>query len=243
MTRTTRARIPRYRSPFITFEGGEGTGKTTQASLLRDKLTRQGYSVDLVREPGTTRIGNQIRKIVKHQDAQYNTTTTDALLFMAARAQLVHDVISKSLELGIIVIADRYSDSTLAYQGYGLETDVELLSKANELAIKGYKPDMTFLLDMPVGESLERRNRADADDLIRDNNRKTETISQNRNLHRFEDMLPQFHYRVADGYRELARQDPQRWITIDASEKHQLEVAREVWEHVSLFWQEKWDIG
>ena len=148
-----------YKAPFITFEGGEGAGKTTQAELLRQRLARLNRPVLLVREPGTTRLGEQVRDIIKSQSD--NVPAADALLFMAARAQLMNDVIVPELTKGTTVICDRFADSTMAYQGYGGNLNLDRLRHANELATNEVSPDLTILLDVPPETGLERRDVAD----------------------------------------------------------------------------------
>ena len=120
-----------HKAPFISFEGGEGAGKTTQADLLRQRLESSNVSVLLVREPGTTQLGEQVRNIIKSRN---NVPAADALLFMAARAQLMNDIIVPNLRKGTTVVCDRFSDSTIAYQGYGGSLNLDRLKHANELA-------------------------------------------------------------------------------------------------------------
>ncbi len=181
---------------FITFEGPEGSGKSTQARLLAEFLERQGYTVVLTREPGGTPIGDQIRQVLLNRTNQAMHPRTEVLLFQASRAQHVEELISPALEAGKIVICDRYADSTLAYQGYGRGEDVAELRRLIDYATGGLWPDLTLWLDLPVEAGLARiaptrRNRLDAEALA-------------------------FHRRVQAGYAQLAAAEPQRWVRIPA---------------------------
>lgn len=208
----------RHKAPFISFEGGEGAGKTTQAALLRKRLEEMKRPVLVVREPGTTQLGEQVRKIIK--SASNNVPAADALLFMAARAQLMHDVIIPELKKGTTVIGDRFADSTMAYQGYGGKLNRDRIRHANELATDGVVPDLTILLRLDPKEGLQRRNLADQSD---------------GEIHRrFEELPIGFHRNVQRGYEELAEHEPNRWVEIDATGTVQ-SVAENVWHHVSEF--------
>ena len=185
---------------FITLEGPEGAGKTLQAERLADALKADGHAVRLTREPGGTRLGEQIRSIVlaATQGGGAIEPVADALLFNAARAQLVAEVIRPALAAGEIVICARFADSTLAYQGYGAGVALEELKAVEEAATGGLVPDLTILLDVPPEVGLARK--ADA--------------SRNR----FEAAFDlEFHRRVRDGFLDLARQQPERWRVIDAT--------------------------
>lgn len=184
---------------FITFEGPEGSGKTTQAAMLAEFLRQRGYAVLATREPGGTPIGDQIRAILSNLENVDMQPRTEILLFQASRAQLVEQVIRPHLSKGGIVVCDRYADSTLAYQGFGHQVDLETLQTIVEFATGGLKPDLTLLLDLDVEVGLRRRaagggwNRLDAYDLA-------------------------FHRRVRQGYHRLAQAEPQRWVVIDAEQ-------------------------
>ena len=184
---------------FISFEGPEGSGKTTQIPLLTEYLRQQGFRVFTTREPGGTDIGEQIRGVLMKLDNTSMSPRTDILLFLAARAQLVEQCIRPELEQGGIVISDRYADATLAYQGYGHGTDLDTLRSLLDFATGKLYPELTILLDLTPEQGLQRKrdggewNRLDAYEL-------------------------EFHQRVWQGYRELARLDPQRWVVIDASQ-------------------------
>jgi len=184
---------------FITFEGPDGSGKTYQMTLLNEYLKEKGFPTLATREPGGTSIGDQIREILHNLDNTSMHPRTEILLFQASRAQHVEQVILPHIKLGEIVLCDRFADSTLAYQGYGHRVDLKTLKLIVEFATGGLKPDLTLLLDLDVGEGLQRRekggdwNRLDAYDLV-------------------------FHKRVREGYIKLMKADPGRWVKIDASQ-------------------------
>ena len=185
---------------FITFEGPEGAGKTVQAQRLVDALRAAGSPATLTREPGGTRLGEQIRSIVLAQaeDEAGIDPLADALLFNAARAQLVAEVIKPALAADEIVVCARFADSTLAYQGYGAGVGLRELRALADVATAGIAPDLTILLDVPPEVGLARK----ADD------------SRNR----FEASFDRgFHERVRAGFLELARGEPGRWRVIDAT--------------------------
>jgi dTMP kinase len=190
---------------FVTFEGGDGTGKTTQIKALVDQLNARGKSCVLTREPGGTSLGKLIRQVLLEVGNQPVAPPTELFLYLADRAQHVHEVISPAIERGSIVFCDRHTDSTLAYQGYGRGIDLGLLRRLNELASRGIKPDLTFLLDCPVEIGLSRTAQ-----------RGIRTASENRE-DRFEREKVEFHQRVRSGFLELARAEPDRFCVIDAS--------------------------
>lgn len=187
---------------FITFEGTEGSGKSTQIGALAAHLSAQGYDVLTTREPGGTPIGEQVRGVLSKLDNTAMHPRTEILLFQASRAQLVEQVIRPHLEKGGLVLCDRYADSTLAYQGYGYQTDLVQLKRLVSFATGGLTPDLTILFDLDVEEGLRRRasggewNRLDAYDVA-------------------------FYQRVRDGYEALIRENPGRWVVIDASGTHE----------------------
>jgi len=184
---------------FITFEGPEGSGKSTQLPMLAQFLEESGLPVVRTREPGGTKIGDQIREVLVRMDNTELHPRTEILLFLAARAQLVEELIIPSLQQGKIILCDRYGDSTLAYQGYGHGLDLETLRAMLQFATGGLKPDLTILLDVDVMTGLRRKkikeewNRLDAFELS-------------------------FHERVRTGYHMLAGQDPERWKIVDATQ-------------------------
>lgn len=184
---------------FITLEGPDGSGKSTQAQRLAEFLRQQGYPVLLTREPGGTPIGEQVRGILNNLDNTAMHPRTEILLFQAARAQHVEELIKPHLEKGDLVVCDRYADSTLAYQGYGHQVDLAVLRQVVEYATGGLKPDLTLLLDVDSEVGLKRRagggdwNRLDAYELA-------------------------FHIRVREGYFQLMKAEPQRWVLIDSNQ-------------------------
>jgi dTMP kinase len=188
---------------FIALEGPDGAGKSSVAEDLARHLRSDGHRVLLTREPGGTRLGEQVRHILLDTAAVARAPETDALLFNAARSQLVREVIRPALARGNVVICDRFADSTLAYQGYGSDLDLARLLDVQAWATDGLRPDLVILLDVPVAVGLARRGRGDR-----------------RALTRFEDEArhgADFHERVRAGYLELARADPARWRVIDAN--------------------------
>ena len=184
---------------FITLEGPEGSGKTTQISELAAFLESTDYTVLTTREPGGTSIGNQIRKVLFDLDNTEMHPRTEILLFQSSRAQLVEQVIKPALDEGTIVLCDRYADSTIAYQGYGHKVDLEHLKSIINFATGGLKPDLTLLLDVDVVEGLQRR-------------------SDDGDWNRLDAYEIEFHKRVRAGYHELAAEDPDRWVIINAGQ-------------------------
>ncbi len=189
---------------FITFEGTEGSGKTTQISLLAGRLSALGRSVRTTREPGGTPIGEEIRHTLKHSIAnQAMTAEAELLLMNASRAQLVHEVIRPALAAGQIVLADRYYDSTIAYQGYGRGLDLERVQVITDLAVGDTWPDLTLLLVVPHEVSRERlRARQSTLPFMRD---------------RIEEADRDFFERVANGYQAIAAAEPRRVRLVDAN--------------------------
>lgn len=195
---------------FITLEGADGSGKSTHAAALERRLRDSGVPVLLVREPGSTALGQYLREWLKRESS--TVPMAELLLFEAARAQLVAEVVRPALLAGQVVVADRFSDSTLAYQGYGRRLDLALIRTLNDAATGGLKPDLTVLLHASAGDALRRANRRGADSGQR----------------KFEDLPDQFHRRVVDGFVELASQDPGRWVVVDSSRDIST-VAADVW--------------
>ena len=195
-------------SLFVTFEGPEGSGKSTQARLLYESLHARRFPVILTREPGGTRIGDLIRLFVLDLQHTEMAPTTEMLLFSAARAQLVSEVIRPYLEQGGIVLCDRYADSTFAYQGYGLGRDLAELRVITAAATGGLRPDITFYLDISAAEGLERKRRKGV--------RSTGQRGANDEWNRLDARELEYHQRVEAGYRELIARDPERWRVLDA---------------------------
>jgi dTMP kinase len=203
-------------SLFITFEGPDGSGKSTQSRRLHDRLAAQ-YTVLLTREPGGTPIGDTIRRIVLDMENSAIDPTAEALLFSAARAQLVAERIRPQLAIGGLVICDRFADSMLAYQGYGSGRDLDQLRALVEIATAGLRPDLTFFLDLPPEAGLERKRRA------AHRKRSAGSGSEGDDWNRLDARNLAYHERVRDGFLTLARQEPERWRILDAREsKHQL---------------------
>ena len=188
---------------FITLEGPEGSGKSTQLPSLAAYLEEAGYSVVITREPGGTAIGDQVRDCLHDVNNTEMEPPTEFLLYSASRAQLVREVIRPALAEGKVVLCDRYADSSIAYQGYGRDLDLGDLRKITEFTTGGLKPDLTFLLDIDVKEGLSRR------------------ISGAEEMNRLDLEAIAFHERVREGYHELAALDPQRWVLIDAAQSPQ----------------------
>lgn len=188
---------------FITFEGLEGAGKTTQAQLLADRLTEAGYPVTLVREPGGSNIGEGIRGLLADPEYDDMTPLTEVFLFAASRSQLVQQVIRPRLGEGTIVICDRFSDATLAYQGYGRGVHPTQIREVNDICAWGVHPDLTFLLDIEPAQGLSR---------VR--TRSVETLTR---MDRFETLDLGFFEKVREGYIEISHDEPFRFRTLDAS--------------------------
>jgi dTMP kinase len=187
---------------FITFEGPEGAGKSLQVRLLVDRLRATGRVVVETREPGGTPLGDQLRHLLLVRSDLHTVARAEALMMCAARAQLVEAVIKPALERHEVVVCDRFSDSTLAYQGYGRGLDLDELRAVLSFATAGLEPDMTILLDLPVTAGLARKHVQSASSPA---------------WTRFEAETLAFHERIGDGYRTLAAAAPERWVRLDAS--------------------------
>jgi len=227
-------------SLFVTFEGGDGSGKSTQACLLYNRLhqlassgDKEGQGVVLVHEPGGTPLGELVAEMLKRtrllQEVYRAWVESDVwtgvnpraelFLFAASRAQLVSEVIRPHLEKGHIVICDRFTDSTLAYQGYGRGLEIGLVEAVNEIATYGLRPDLTILLDLEVEAGLAR-------------------VSNSRRIWRLEREGAVFHRRVREGYLKMAAADPKRWFVVDAMLSQQ-EIGDLIWERVKRLLSEK----
>jgi dTMP kinase len=190
--------VPRL--PFITFEGSEGSGKSTQADRLAARLQRSDVPYILTREPGGTPIGESIRNLLQFAPHNSNMAPeTELLLFEASRSQLVREVIKPALERGVCVIADRFSDSTTVYQGAARKLNHEIIELMNAFVVADCVPDITFVLDVDAATAESRMQR------------------EPRKADRMEQQPAEFYERVRDGYRELARQEPKRIVLIDGS--------------------------
>jgi dTMP kinase len=185
---------------FITFEGPEGSGKTTQIPLLVEHLRSRGLDVLQVREPGGTPIGNQIRDILHDMKNEAMDSRAELLLYSASRAQIVSQVLKPHLERSGIVVCDRYTDSTMAYQGYGRGLSLELLQQITLFATAGLTPDLTLFLDIDPEQGLARRH------------------ASGEEWNRMDALALDFHRRVRSGYDKLIEAEPQRWVKIDASQ-------------------------
>lgn len=191
------------RGKFITFEGGEGCGKSTQIRRLKEALEKDGIEVVLTREPGGTWLSEEIRHLIKDQVTDAPCDRSELLLFLAARAQLVRNVIRPALEAGKWVLSDRFSDSTLAYQGYGRGLPLDDLRQMNEFACEGLKPDLTLLLNVDPEVSRARMRSREA--------------ATNTTADRMERAGEEFHARLRTGFAALAKAEPDRIVTIDAN--------------------------
>ena len=187
---------------FITFEGIEGSGKTTQIQLLSNTLEERGVEHVLTREPGGTAIGDQIRKVVLNPDNAGMTSTTELMLYAAARAQHIDQVIRPAIEAGRMVLCDRFVDATRAYQGHGRGLPLDLIEELHALEVLALVPDRTILFDLDPARALDRARARDA--------------HRRSDENRFEQEDLAFHVRVREGYRELARREPKRIVVVDA---------------------------
>jgi len=184
---------------FITFEGPEGSGKSSLIPKLTKTLIEAGYEVVQTREPGGTAIGDQIRDTLLSLKNEEMHPVTETLLFQASRAQHVNQIIKPALVDGKVVLCDRYADSTMAYQGYGHQRDLETITQIIAYATSNLKPDLTILLDLDVEMGLKRRS-GDSD-----------------NWNRLDAKELAFHKRVREGYLQMVADEPDRWVVVDAS--------------------------
>jgi dTMP kinase len=196
---------------FITFEGGEGCGKSTHSRLLLKKLEQQNIRVVLTHEPGGTALGDELRKALKKKRGSFVSPQAELFLVAACRAQLVAEVIRPALEQGKVVICDRFTHSTMVYQGYGRGLDFTAIQMVNNMATRNLNPDLIVLLDIPPEQGLARKRS------LKD---------------RFEREDLSFHRRVRDGYLKMAAAEPDRWLVIDASLPKE-KVTKTIWVRVS----------
>tara|TARA_Y100001960_G_scaffold315271_1_gene380535 strand:+ start:933 stop:1553 length:621 start_codon:yes stop_codon:yes gene_type:complete len=197
---------------FITFEGIDACGKTTQIELLSEYLNSIKAKNIIVREPGGTTISEQIREILLDKKNDINSYT-ETLLFLSSRSQLINEVIKKSIEKGEFILCDRFTDSTLAYQGYGRGLDIGLLDSLNDFATENIRPDLTFILNISVDRSNERINKRDID--------------------RMEQSGTDFLNRVKEGYVEIAQRDKTRYILIDCFDRDIKSISNEIIEIIN----------
>ncbi|MBQ8913686.1 MAG: dTMP kinase [Lachnospiraceae bacterium] len=187
------------RGIFISMEGPDGSGKSTQLELLKNYFSEKGYEIVITREPGGTKISEAVREIILNKDFTEMSYMTEALLYASARAQLVSEVIKPALEEGKAVISDRFVDSSAVYQGMARGLGVENVYKINEFALQGIMPELTIHLDLPAEVGISRKN-------------------DQKELDRMELEAIDFHEKVAEGYRKLAALSPERIYTIDATQ-------------------------
>ena len=199
---------------FVSFEGGDGTGKTTQIHALENYLIQQGRSCVVTREPGGTSLGKLIRQVLLEVSDHEIAPSTELFLYLADRAQHVNEIIRPALAAGKIVLCDRFTDSTLAYQGYGRGIDLKLLGQFNDVADGGVRPDLTILLDCPVAVGLGRSNRRPS-------------VAGQPREDRFERETIDFHEKIRVGFLAMARAEPARFRIIDGA-RAAAEVAREI---------------
>ncbi len=207
------------RGMFITFEGGEGCGKSTQVKRFAARLEASGRKVLLTREPGGTRLSELVRSLLKDEREDPPCDRAELLLFLAARAQLVNNVVLPALEAGTWVVSDRFSDSTFAYQGYGRGLPLDVLRMANDFACAGLRPDRTVLLDADPAVTLARMR-----------SREAATATE---ADRIERAGAEFHSRLRRGFLEMAAAEPDRISVVDASGTPE-EVEGRIWKSLKL---------
>ncbi|HYM11403.1 MAG TPA: dTMP kinase [Bryobacterales bacterium] len=203
-----------YPGAFLTFEGVDGSGKTTQLTLLAERLAAEGHSVVRAQEPGGTRVGNAIRKILLDAGSTDLRAVPELLLYFASRAQNVEEVILPALAAGHIVLADRFTDASMAYQGYGRGLGVEMVEALDRIACRGLAPELTVVIDIDIETSLERALGRNAGAAVNESRMEQEAV--------------EFHRRVREGYLEIGRQEPRRVQVIDGRRRRE-EIAAEIW--------------
>jgi len=205
--------MAKQKGQLITFEGGEGGGKTTQIVRLRDHLTKEGHDVVVLREPGGTVISEQIREVVLSSKNVGIAFTTEVLLFQAARAQIYRELVIPSLKAGKVVLMDRSRDSSVVYQGIVRGFGEEMIEELNDISTNKTTPDLTLLLDLPVETGLKRR-------------------VDSGKMDRLDMEATDFHRRVREGYLKIAKENKgKRWVIVDASQSLE-EVEEKIWEVV-----------
>lgn len=198
---------------FITFEGVEGCGKSTQSRLIKERLEALAVPALLIWEPGYTPLGEEITRLLKWANEVPISPLAELLLFNASRAQLVEEVIKPALAKGTVVICDRYADSTTAYQGYGRQLEMFSVTEANAIGTLGLMPNHTFLLDIPVEAGMQRK--------------------QDDKPDRFESENIAFHQRVRGGFLSLAAAEPKRWTVIDGMLPKET-ITETIWRHLTV---------
>ena len=208
---------------FISFEGGEGSGKSAQSQILGERLNTFGLQTLLIREPGSTPLGKYLREWLKRETSSKEAVSSVAELFVfaAARAEVVQKVVKPALKLpGMVIITDRFADSTTAYQGYGRNLSLGKIAQINEIAMQGVKPDLTFLLDCDPQVALGRIGDVQLTLPMKENSAET-AVSPNRvdqvGTRRFEQESIEFHKRIRTGYHQMAKVEPNRWHVVDGS--------------------------
>lgn len=203
---------------FITFEGGEGCGKTTQGRALYRRLKKERVPVILTHEPGDTALGARVRRFLKQENDADIRPEAELFLFLASRAQSVKEIIRPNLEKGLTVICDRFAESTLAYQGYAMGLDIPFINAANTFATGGLRPDLIILLDIEPELGLRRKM----------------SSRPGSKYDRFDTREIAFHRKVREGYLEMARSEPDRWFIVGAGKSRQ-DVREAIWDRVSRF--------
>ena len=215
---------------FVCFEGVEGSGKTTQAQILQDRLNAENYKAVMVREPGTTPLGQHLRDYLK--SSQPLSSKAELLLFAAARAELVGTTIKPNLDAGISIIADRFEASSMAYQGFGRKLSKKMITALNNYVTNGIHPDLTILLDLQTDEEMKRIGLQLPLSMALDGEQTVGRIDK-ENQRRFEDLPTNFHKRVRSGFLDLAEKSQDSWVVLDARLTID-ELAEQVWNAVSL---------
>ena len=218
---------------FISLEGGEGAGKTTQAARLVERIESTGLRCLRVREPGSTDLGTELRKLIKRSNTsdEAMSRAAELFLFAAARSELVTKVIGPQRDdPDLVVVADRYADSTVAYQGYGRGIDIDTIKSINALATNALMPDLTFLLDCPPGIGISRVRGLQLQ-MPLDSTKNADTLNRDIEGMKFEEEPEEFHERIRQGFHALADQDPDRWRVIDATQSIDA-ITNDIWNAV-----------